>query len=259
MSGTSNVTGVGTVLFNMAVRPNAGNQLYVSQHRRAEPGALRAAHRRRRARPRRAGPHRGEPDHGDQRHHADAAPPEPAHQLPLHAADVRAVRRRARGEPRVPDGHGLLERRPAPVYVAGFGSGKVGIFDTDALEAGTINASTKTLVDVGGGPSGLALDEARDRLYVMNRFTHDISIVEQREQPGDGRRDRGGAAALRPRAGRSCATAVRSSTTRATPRGTATPRAPAATSSATSTAWRGISAIRSARSWPNDNPFRVTP
>ena len=30
ISGTSNVTGVGTVIFNMAVRPNAANQLYVS-------------------------------------------------------------------------------------------------------------------------------------------------------------------------------------------------------------------------------------
>ena len=38
-------------------------------------------------------------------------------------------------------------------------------------------------MEVGGGPSGLALDEARDRLYVMNRFTHDISIVSNASNP----------------------------------------------------------------------------
>jgi hypothetical protein len=32
-------------------------------------------------------------------------------------------------------------------------------------------------VDVGGGPSGLALDEARNQLYVMHRFDHTIGIV----------------------------------------------------------------------------------
>src|SRR5262249_60864697 len=69
------------------------------------------------------------------------------------------------------------------VYVAGFGSGKVGVFDAAALEAGTIGAGTKTLVNVGGGPSGLALDEAHDRLYVMNRFSHDISIVSNASNP----------------------------------------------------------------------------
>src|SRR5690606_25060054 len=46
----------------------------------------------------------------------------------------------------------------ARVYVAGFGSEKVGIFDAAALEAGTItNGTTKHLVEVGAGPSGLVL------------------------------------------------------------------------------------------------------
>src|SRR5262249_58973236 len=69
------------------------------------------------------------------------------------------------------------------VYVAGLGSGKIGIFAPAGLEAGTINASSKTLVNVGGGPSGLALDEAHNRLYVMNRFSHDISIVSNASNP----------------------------------------------------------------------------
>src|SRR5262249_61814466 len=69
------------------------------------------------------------------------------------------------------------------VYVAGFGSGKVGIFDAAALEAGTIGAGTKTLVNAGGGPSGLALDEAHDRLYVMKRVTPDNSIGSNASNP----------------------------------------------------------------------------
>jgi hypothetical protein len=66
------------------------------------------------------------------------------------------------------------------VYVTGFGSEKIGIFDTDDLEAGTI---TKTLVEVGAGPSGIVLDEARNQAYVMNRIDHTISIVSNANTP----------------------------------------------------------------------------
>ncbi len=66
------------------------------------------------------------------------------------------------------------------VYVAAFGSGKVGILDASDLEAETI---TEAQVDVGVGPSGLALDEARDRLYVMNRIDHTISVVSNLSAP----------------------------------------------------------------------------
>jgi DNA-binding beta-propeller fold protein YncE len=66
------------------------------------------------------------------------------------------------------------------VYVAGLGSGKVGIYDTDDLEGGIVN---DTLVPVGQGPSGVALDAANDRLYVMNRISHDISIVSNAATP----------------------------------------------------------------------------
>ena len=68
----------------------------------------------------------------------------------------------------------------ATVYVAAFGSGKVGILDASDLEAGTV---TEQQVDVGLGPSGLALDEARNRLYVMNRIDHTISVVSNLNDP----------------------------------------------------------------------------
>ena len=67
------------------------------------------------------------------------------------------------------------------LYVAAFGSGKVGVFDAASLEAGTV---IENQVAVGGGPTGLALDEANNRLYVMNRFDQNISIVSNVNNPG---------------------------------------------------------------------------
>ena len=60
------------------------------------------------------------------------------------------------------------------LYVAGFGTGQVGVFDSADLEAGVI---TKDLIHVGGGAGGLALDESRDRLYVLSRFEQRVKIV----------------------------------------------------------------------------------
>ncbi|MEC9362885.1 MAG: hypothetical protein VYC42_06645, partial [Pseudomonadota bacterium] len=60
------------------------------------------------------------------------------------------------------------------VFVAGFSSDAVGVFGTEAMEAGQID---KQMIRVGQGPSGLALDAARDRLYVMNRLDSSITVV----------------------------------------------------------------------------------
>ena len=68
----------------------------------------------------------------------------------------------------------------ATLYVAAFGSGKVGVFSTAALEADTFDptvVSASYISVTGGGPSGLVLDEARGRLYVSTRFDNGISIV----------------------------------------------------------------------------------
>ena len=143
VSGTSNVVGVGhrPLQHGGAARTRATSS--TSQHRRAEQGPLRAAHRRRSARPRRAGAHRGEPHHGDQRHHADAAPPEPAHRLPR-ARRRAACRRRASARPASRSRRTWCSRATASGCTSpGFGSGKVGIFDAAALEAGTINAARR--------------------------------------------------------------------------------------------------------------------
>jgi DNA-binding beta-propeller fold protein YncE len=65
------------------------------------------------------------------------------------------------------------------LYVAAHGSNKVGVFNTAALENDTFMPSTANQITVsGGGPSGLALDEQRGRLYVLTRFDNGISIIK---------------------------------------------------------------------------------
>ncbi len=64
------------------------------------------------------------------------------------------------------------------LFVAAFGSSKVGIFDTAELESDTFVPSTSDHVELsGGGPAGVVLDEANSRLYVLTRFDNSISIV----------------------------------------------------------------------------------
>jgi DNA-binding beta-propeller fold protein YncE len=66
------------------------------------------------------------------------------------------------------------------LYLAAFGSSKVGVFDTTALENDTFDprtASANYITVSGGGPSGLALDEARGRLYVMTRFDNSVKVI----------------------------------------------------------------------------------
>jgi DNA-binding beta-propeller fold protein YncE len=55
------------------------------------------------------------------------------------------------------------------VFVTAFGSRKVGVLDS--------NGNVTRRIVVGDGPCGLALDEARERLYVMNRFTSTLAVV----------------------------------------------------------------------------------
>ena len=77
------------------------------------------------------------------------------------------------------------------LYVAAFGSGKVGVFNTSDIETCTTSPnsfdptaqSPNYLSVTGGGPAGLILaendgmDPGDDRLYVMTRFDNGISVV----------------------------------------------------------------------------------
>jgi len=57
------------------------------------------------------------------------------------------------------------------LYLTAFGSAKVVVLDP-------ATGQILDRIDVGEGPSGVALSDARERLYVVNRFTNTISVVD---------------------------------------------------------------------------------
>ena len=73
----------------------------------------------------------------------------------------------------------------ATLYVAAFGSSKIGVFNTAALENDTFDPRTASASYInvsGGGPSGLVLDEARNRLYVLTRFDNAVKVDQPRRR-----------------------------------------------------------------------------
>src|SRR5690606_26264401 len=67
------------------------------------------------------------------------------------------------------------------LYVAAFGSSKVGVYSTASLEDDSFDPVTQSgshLTVSGGGPGGLVLDEARNRLYVLTRFDNAVSVID---------------------------------------------------------------------------------
>jgi len=65
------------------------------------------------------------------------------------------------------------------LYVAAYGSGRVAVLSTADLEAGTFEPDAAAQVPVsGGGPSGVILDEPHGRLYVLTRFDNAISVID---------------------------------------------------------------------------------
>jgi YVTN family beta-propeller protein len=64
----------------------------------------------------------------------------------------------------------IVRASDGTVYVAATSSARVGVLSPAGAVANRIG--------VGQGPTGLALDEARSRLYVLNRFDESLSIVD---------------------------------------------------------------------------------
>jgi DNA-binding beta-propeller fold protein YncE len=72
------------------------------------------------------------------------------------------------------------------LYVAGFGSSSVHIYDTTELKNGTFTPNTADIIPlpvslplgITGGASGLVLDEPRGRLYVASRTTTETYIFD---------------------------------------------------------------------------------
>jgi DNA-binding beta-propeller fold protein YncE len=73
------------------------------------------------------------------------------------------------------------------LYVVAQGSSKLLVYDTSAVEAGTIGGNAHEQVNLtGGGPTGVVVDEQSGLGYVLTRFDDGVSIVDL-----DGRREVG--------------------------------------------------------------------
>jgi len=65
------------------------------------------------------------------------------------------------------------------LYVAAFGSSAIGRFAAAALADDSFTPEAATQIAVsGGGPCGLALDEAHNRLYVLTRFDNAVKVID---------------------------------------------------------------------------------
>jgi hypothetical protein len=64
------------------------------------------------------------------------------------------------------------------LFVAALGSSMIGMYDTAELESDSFVPDVASQIPVsGGGPTGLVLDEAQSRLYVLTRFDNSVSVV----------------------------------------------------------------------------------
>jgi len=73
----------------------------------------------------------------------------------------------------------VLSSDGGTLYLAAKGSDKVGIFATSEIDNDSFVPTGADHVHVsGGGPSGLLLDEPRDRLYVTTRFDNGVSLID---------------------------------------------------------------------------------
>ncbi|HSP97965.1 MAG TPA: hypothetical protein VL049_12055 [Candidatus Dormibacteraeota bacterium] len=74
---------------------------------------------------------------------------------------------------------GLAVASDGTVYVAAFGSSAVGRIAATALRDDSFTPDAGSQIAVsGGGPCGLALDEAHDRLYVLTRFDDAVKVID---------------------------------------------------------------------------------
>jgi DNA-binding beta-propeller fold protein YncE len=81
----------------------------------------------------------------------------------------------------------VLSGDGSTLYVAAFGSAKIGVFDVEDIESvdfeNNFDPTTESAnyISTGGGPSGMALDESDElnkRLYVLTRFGNQVEVVD---------------------------------------------------------------------------------
>ena len=167
---TASFAGVGTVLFNMATNPVTG-KVYVSNT---------DAHNEVRF----EGPGGGGSTVRGHLHEARITVLDGANVLPRHlnkhinyglVPSPAGVKERSLA---LPTGMAVTGDG-ATLYVAAFGSSAVGVFSTAELESDGFTPDAADHITVsGGGPGGLVLDEARQRLYVATRFDNGVSVID---------------------------------------------------------------------------------
>ena len=171
---TTQVSGVGTTLFNIAVHPATG-LLYVSNtealnHVRFEgPGTSASTVRGRIAESRISvvDARTGSVDAVHLNAHVDFS-------LPQGQAISPADKARSLAQPTAL----AFSASGDILYVAAFGSAKVAALPTASLsKAGFVPDSTRH-ISVPDGPAGLALNANGSRLYVYSRIAHSISVID---------------------------------------------------------------------------------
>jgi YVTN family beta-propeller protein len=72
-----------------------------------------------------------------------------------------------------------VSRDGSMLYVSALGSSKVGVFSTKELEDDSFVPSQDNQITLtGGGPSGLVVNDHDNRLYVLTRFDNSISVLD---------------------------------------------------------------------------------
>ncbi|MEZ5571252.1 MAG: thrombospondin type 3 repeat-containing protein [Halioglobus sp.] len=96
-----------------------------------------------------------------------------------HAA-INAQRQHSLATPTQP----VVSSDGSKLYVAAFGSAKIGVFDVADIENPNFEndfdptAESANYITTGGGPSGMALDETSNRLYVLTRFNNQVEVID---------------------------------------------------------------------------------
>ncbi len=175
----ASVVGVGTILFNMAVNPKTGT-LYVSNTEARNDVRFEGP-----------GIHAGDVKPSD----APATVRGRLHEARITVIDGASVQPRhlnkhiPYGTSPMPDGVSAkslatpleiaISSDGTTLYVAAFGSSKIGVFATAALADDSFVPDASTHIPVaGGGPTGLLLDERHQRLYVLTRFDNALTSID---------------------------------------------------------------------------------
>ena len=172
--GTGAYSGVGTILYNMAVNPQSG-KLYVSN---TEANNLQ----------RFEGPGVFAGDALQGRLHfnrisvlgssGSVAPRHLNKHIDYGSCCAAVPNAESEKSLALPNGM-AVSRNGQILYVAALGSDKIGVFDTSELEGNSFVPDAADHIEVpGGGPSGLILDHKGRRLYVFRRFDNSVSVID---------------------------------------------------------------------------------